>query len=134
MGAFSLIVVINLLNRFRMLNFSQHIFYFLQPGFSKQRLDIFDKQITKYNGIVNSQLDNKTTLVIVNAESKHEHIWVKKLSTLDKERLYQLKIVNSNWISSCLKNKNLVPNENYVVQLDACHARATKKESETRSE
>ena len=89
----------------------------MQPGFSKQRLEIFEKQINKFNGKISHQIDVNTTHVILNSEAKQERIWWKKWSLLNSELQQKLVLLSSNWISACLKTKQVQPTEKFIIAL-----------------
>ena len=101
-----------------MLDLSSFNFFFVQPGFSKQRLAIFEKQIVKSGGKISAQIGDNTTHLIFNKSSQSHDIWSKKLAALDSDTRNCLTLIDSEWLSSCLKTKKLVDEKAFLFKID----------------
>ena len=93
--------------------------YFMQPGFSKQRLNIFNEQLKKLNAKVCNEITSQTTHILINGKEslKFESFWSSKLSKLSNDVIGKVSVVDSDWLSKCLVRKQVVDCKTFVVEL-----------------
>ena len=97
--------------------------YFMQPGFSKQRINIFNEQLKKFKATVCADVTPQTSHVLINGKetSKFGTIWSSKLSqltsSLDDDVIDNLCVVDSDWLSKCLVQQKVIDCKPYIVEL-----------------
>ena len=87
--------------------------YILPAGIEKARLEIFKTQISKNGGIIvcDSGSSSLTHIIVSDKMEINRAMRILKL-----ESLPQVPFVKSQWLSLCLKNKSLLPHNDYELK------------------
>ena len=97
-------------------NFFSGVKFFVSDwGIGKTRAGLFKKQILKFGGIVKETLCEGTSYAVVDDSITCEQIH-KLFGFEDEEKrtaFSKLHIVKISWISACLKEKNLLPADDF---------------------
>uniref|UniRef100_A0A2C9K182 DNA polymerase n=1 Tax=Biomphalaria glabrata TaxID=6526 RepID=A0A2C9K182_BIOGL len=101
--------------------FSNKYIYILPAGIEKMRINIFKNQITKCGGTIYEQFDSTVlnTLSCIIVDDKMDTNRMCKL--LHLESYPNVPVVKSSWLSSCLREKKILPFEPYLLRQVESH-------------
>lgn len=91
--------------------------YILPAGMMKVRIELFTSKLTLYGGIIEKDFDPKCTHVLVDEEMTLDRaLRLLKITNTPENTQRQLcPIVQSMWLSDCLKEKSLLPIGDYLL-------------------
>ena len=90
-------------------------FCVVTAGIGKARSDIFKKQINKFKGCVTESFNDSVTHMIVDDKMEFERL----TRILKTEPAAAIKILKSQWLSSCIREKKLTDCEDYLIKRKA---------------
>jgi hypothetical protein len=85
----------------------------MKAGIENARMKIFKAQLIKYGGLVSDEIDDDTTHLIVD-----ENVEITRIcSILGLDDIPEhVKIVNTNWLSKCFREKSLICTDEFLVK------------------
>lgn len=105
--------------------FKNKIFYFHPAKLSKTRLNLFETQVIKNDGVVVNTNDVATHVIV--EETCDKSVLPISLWTKDSH------VVGSMWLSQCLKKKSLIDLDQFIVDKPCQKRRSHSPETPCRS-
>jgi len=106
----------------------QHI-QILEAGIGNARCELFRKKIAELGGTLCSSMHDGPNVLIV-CENMTADRLCRLLKIEGPQQLESVTVVQSLWLSSCIKNKKLVPTENYKLCLTTLTCTGSSDSSE----